>query len=263
MHWLSFFIGALVGWLVCWLIDFLICRPRRMATEAELREGLESANKETASLKAQLAAHKDLQARLDGANARVTALKAQVAQQAELQARLDNSNGEIGLLKAQLAGMGDLQMRLDACQAEAGQNKAEIERLNTDLTAAWMRVDRLTPAADDRLQEIDMTQAATQIPAADVVVATPAALLHKPDDLTVIEGIGAKISELLDQNGISTFAQLAAASAEHLRAILDSGGARFRTANPETWPQQALLAHDGKWDALKTLQDALQRGRRV
>ncbi len=84
-----------------------------------------------------------------------------------------------------------------------------------------------------------------------------------PDDLTIVEGIGPKIAELLHQNGIDTFAQLADASIERLQAILVSGGPRFRSADPGTWPHQALLARDGEWAALKTLQDALQGGRRA
>ena len=31
--------------------------------------------------------------------------------------------------------------------------------------------------------------------------------------------------------------------------------------SPETWPQQAQLAADGKWDELKALQDELDGGK--
>ena len=48
MHWLRFFIGALVGWLIGWLIDWLVCRPRRRAAEAVLRAKWELANEESA-----------------------------------------------------------------------------------------------------------------------------------------------------------------------------------------------------------------------
>jgi hypothetical protein len=48
-----------------------------------------------------------------------------------------------------------------------------------------------------------------------------------------------------------------------LRAILDSGGPRFRIADPGTWPMQALLARDGYLDALKAVQDTLRAGRRA
>ncbi|PPD58089.1 hypothetical protein JP09_007335 [Dehalogenimonas etheniformans] len=85
----------------------------------------------------------------------------------------------------------------------------------------------------------------------------------KPDDLTIIEGIGLKIGELLNQNGIHTFAQLATTSVQRLQTILNTGGTRFAIADPGTWPEQAKLARDGKWDAFKTLTDNLKGGRRT
>ena len=50
MHWLSFFIGALLGWLICWLIDFLFCRRRRMAIETRLQSKLKVCTEENAAL---------------------------------------------------------------------------------------------------------------------------------------------------------------------------------------------------------------------
>lgn len=82
-----------------------------------------------------------------------------------------------------------------------------------------------------------------------------------PDDLEIIEGIGPKIEELLNEKGISTFAQLAAASADSIKELLDAAGPRFQIHDPATWPQQAALAHDGKWEELKRWQDELNRGK--
>ena len=78
----------------------------------------------------------------------------------------------------------------------------------------------------------------------------------KKDNLTLIEGIGPKIEELINQAGISTFDGLAATSVTRLREILDTAGNRFQTHNPETWPQQAKLAAAGNWESLKKLQQA-------
>ena len=84
----------------------------------------------------------------------------------------------------------------------------------------------------------------------------------KPDDLTRIEGIGPKIAGLLQEAGITTFAQLAATDVEALRQILARAGRRFAMASPEAWPEQAELAAKGAWEALKALQDQLKGGRR-
>jgi predicted flap endonuclease-1-like 5' DNA nuclease len=80
------------------------------------------------------------------------------------------------------------------------------------------------------------------------------------DDLTIIEGIGEKIAELLNQNGITTFAQLAGTSEEQLRAILGEAGPSFRMADPTTWPRQAQLAADRDWEGLQQLKQKLSGG---
>jgi predicted flap endonuclease-1-like 5' DNA nuclease len=76
-----------------------------------------------------------------------------------------------------------------------------------------------------------------------------------------VEGIGPKIEELCNGIGIYTFAQLADTSAETLRNMLDDAGPAYRIAEPATWPEQARLAHEGKWDELKEYQDRLTAGR--
>lgn len=83
----------------------------------------------------------------------------------------------------------------------------------------------------------------------------------KKDDLTIVEGIGPKIADLLIADGIVTFADLASAKVEAIAAILEKAGSRFSTHKPDTWPQQAALARDGKMDELKALQDALDGGK--
>ena len=89
--------------------------------------------------------------------------------------------------------------------------------------------------------------------------------LGKPvvlDDLKVVEGIGPTVEEVLHGAGISTWTALASSTPQQLRAILDTAGDRFRTHDPATWPQQAVLAVGGHWDALRALQDGLRGGSR-
>jgi hypothetical protein len=82
-----------------------------------------------------------------------------------------------------------------------------------------------------------------------------------PDDLTRIQGIGPKISEVLRAAGIAGYAQLASADVDRLNQILDEAG--IRLADPGTWPEQARLAAAGDWEGLKELQGQLKAGRRV
>jgi len=79
------------------------------------------------------------------------------------------------------------------------------------------------------------------------------------DNLTKIEGIGPKVSKVLNESGISTFEELSNAKVEDLQKILGEAG--LKMMDPTTWPEQAKLAADGDWDALKTLQDKLSGGR--
>ncbi len=43
--------------------------------------------------------------------------------------------------------------------------------------------------------------------------------------------------------------------------MLATAGGQFATHDPETWPKQAEMARDGKWDELKVWQDELDGGR--
>jgi predicted flap endonuclease-1-like 5' DNA nuclease len=84
-----------------------------------------------------------------------------------------------------------------------------------------------------------------------------------PDDLKQIEGIGPKLSSVLQAAGITTFAQLAEADTGQLEQILEEADPNLlRLAKPTTWPEQAKLAAEGKWEELAKLQDELHGGRR-
>ena len=81
----------------------------------------------------------------------------------------------------------------------------------------------------------------------------------KPDDLTVIEGIGPKIKLILAEAGITRFDQLAECEVDHLAGIMKN--ANLRIANPKTWPSQARMAAAGEWDKLQSYQERLNAGR--
>jgi predicted flap endonuclease-1-like 5' DNA nuclease len=82
------------------------------------------------------------------------------------------------------------------------------------------------------------------------------------NDLQIIEGIGPKIEKLLRRSSIDTWKKLADGDAEEIREMLvTEGGPRYKLHDPTTWSKQALLAHEGKWEELKALQDELQGGR--
>lgn len=81
------------------------------------------------------------------------------------------------------------------------------------------------------------------------------------DDLTIVEGIGPKIAELLRADGITTWAELADADTARLRRVLGAAGERFAMHDPSTWADQAALARDGRWTELTEFQNTLEAGK--
>ena len=80
------------------------------------------------------------------------------------------------------------------------------------------------------------------------------------DDLTVVEGVGPKIGDLLIAAGITTFAQLASAKIRKIEEVLKAAGSRYALANPGTWPEQAALLAAGKFNEFEKLAEELDGG---
>ncbi len=113
----------------------------------------------------------------------------------------------------------------------------------------------ISPTSDDQQPTPgDQKPAPQAAPAASKKAAAPA--VQPPDDLVLINGIGPKLSSLLNEAGITTFAELANTPLEKLCEIL--GEKRLRLAHPETWAKQARLAAAGDWQAFEALQVQLK-----
>ena len=68
-----------------------------------------------------------------------------------------------------------------------------------------------------------------------------AAAAEPSDDLTQLNGIGPRISSILNDGGITTYAQLQHANTGELRQIIATGGA-LPPSSLESWPTQASYA---------------------
>lgn len=92
-----------------------------------------------------------------------------------------------------------------------------------------------------------------------------AAVKPKPvvvkDNLTKIEGIGKKIESLLYKNQIYSYKHLSKSTIKKLKEILTAAGNNFNTHNPGSWPKQAKLAAENKWEELENLQKKLIGGK--
>ncbi len=119
------------------------------------------------------------------------------------------------------------------------------------------QVSEAKPAATKVAEKVVAKVAAPKVAAAPKAAAKTAA-----DDLTKIEGIGPKISELLKNAGITTFEALAKSKVATLKSILEAAGPRYQIHNPSTWAEQSALAAKGDWAKLEKLQVELNAGKR-
>lgn len=110
--------------------------------------------------------------------------------------------------------------------------------------------------------KLEVSQLTTDLKLCKETIILPLATEIKKDNLKKVEGIGPKIEQLLFEDKIYTFKQLAASSIELIQSILDKAGDRYRIHDPSTWPEQAKLAAEDKWEDLKIMQDQLKGGRK-
>ncbi len=151
----------------------------------------------------------------------------------------------------------------EKCGEERAVGRQELESCRQDLESCQQELEacRQNPAT-----EAERSEGLGSSPVSAVETAVPLAFADRPadaspDDLTKIEGIGRKISGLLEARAIKTWETLAGTEVPVLQSVLDDAGPRYRMHDPGSWPQQARLAADGSWDALAALQDRLKGGR--
>ncbi len=162
-------------------------------------------------------------------------------------------------------------VELPEVEAEAPAMDVELPEVVAEVEAADvepLEVEAEVEPADVEPPEVEAEVEAADVEPPEVEVRAPAIDLAAPeaveeaDDLKVIEGIGPKISQVLVAAGIGTFASLAATTPERIDEILAAESSRLAAlADPTTWPEQAQLASEGKWDELQALQDSLVGGR--
>lgn len=172
------------------------------------------------------------------------------AENAELNAKVKDQTNEIT----------ELRMNISKLEAELESKNGQLRKAKDDLIMCETERNALREQGEGGGKAKAATKAAAIAPPA-VKSFTMGNKKFKQDDLKVIEGVGPKIAELLNEAGISTWAQLAMTSPYRLREILDAGGSQFNIHDPETWPRQAGLAADEKWDELQKLQDELDGGK--
>ena len=131
---------------------------------------------------------------------------------------------------------------------ELKEEKADLDervRIATDRAEeAETRAKGLGEMLKERERELDDLQGRT---------------IRMRDNLTLIDGIGEKISSVLIHAGIDTFAKLATTDADKIRNILEKENpSLLRLTNSSTWPEQARIAAASDWEALSNLQNSIK-----
>jgi len=141
----------------------------------------------------------------------------------------------------------------------------EIEDISLDGKPAAKKAETKKPEAkkevikkEEKKVEEKPTEEKTVAKKADNVKKSSA----KAENLTKIEGIGPKIAGILNDAGIDSFKKLSKKTAEEISAILvEAGGNAYNRFETTTWPEQAKLASEDKWDDLKKWQEELKGGK--
>ncbi len=120
------------------------------------------------------------------------------------------------------------------------------------------KTEKAKPAKAEKAAPVK--EAKVEAPKAETKKAAPKKSTAKADDLKKIEGAGPKAAEALVAAGIDTFAKVAAMKPEAISTILTDASPRLAHLVTDTWPKQAKLAAEGKWDELKALQEKLDGG---
>ena len=146
-------------------------------------------------------------------------------------------------------------------KGDAAEGKSETKKEKSSKKKEAVDTPEPTPAKVDtkpapvvaKVPNVEVDVEATQKAVAKEAKA-------EADDLTKVEGIGPKAAEALVAAGISTYEELSKADADNIKEILTESSSRMAHLDPTSWPKQAKMAADGKWDELKEWQDNAKGG---
>lgn len=149
-----------------------------------------------------------------------------------------------------------------ARRRQQAADAAEIEELR-ERTSRLERVAEERDRVKNELEQLRSTTERADVngpspePAAGPDIEAGAVVLGRAirlDDLRAISGIGPAIEGLCHGIGIRTWWDLATSEVPALRAMLSDAGPRFGMHDPTTWPQQARLLAEGRWEEFRALE---------
>ncbi len=156
------------------------------------------------------------------------------------------------------------QARIQQVTAQIGYLPGRIERDNwVGQAAALARMKQ--PAGEQGINEYD--DRAAYAPQQPALHESPIDRYgpgrernYDPTDLKIIEGVDERVEDVLKSSGVRSWADLAGRDVSDLRAMLSQADDGLHHHDPRTWPLQARLASEGRWDELRQYQEELHGG---
>ena len=136
-----------------------------------------------------------------------------------------------------------LQTDLDACKGKLSAGAAMAGTGSAATVASSLTATEIVPPFDAASAKAALGKAVKQ------------------DDLKIVEGIGPKISGMFSDAGIKTWKALSDTAVADCQKVLDGGGNRYKVHDPASWPMQAKMAYEGKWEELAKWQDEHNHGK--
>ncbi len=232
--WKYFFLGLLVGWLIEWIIDWVYWR-RGGYDDLPQNGGIARPIGSTSSAMA----------------ASVSASPASSLSPAPRPAASHPSAardraGQASAASESMAGTSSAEGTPDDA---AVVEDAEVEPNLGATTSADTPAGRVG---------VDAAMGAGSAVSTSSATLSTNAPVYRQEDLEAIEGVGPKIGAMLRNNGITTFARLAATPASELHRVVVSTGEPTDNCRLETWAAQARLAANQEWAGLAQMQEELR-----
>jgi len=174
---------------------------------------------------------------------------------ANLESELNRLSSE-GLTSSEV----DATAEFNALQERIKEQATEIEKLSQKLAGSNIKKIPLEKQLAGLTPDLVNTALSTTSNTVNIEPASTKEVVK--DNLKKIEGIGPKIEELLNNDGVYSFQDLISASVSRIRGILIAAGPNYAVHDPSTWAEQARLAHEGLWDDLSDMQEQLKGGKR-
>jgi predicted flap endonuclease-1-like 5' DNA nuclease len=143
----------------------------------------------------------------------------------------------------------NLEKEVNECRMAYDKVSKEKEKLLNDKSGVQV-------SAPKQVLGSTPSQASATVAAQDIIHDTKPIFGYaiRRNDLKIVEGIDPKIEKILGDIGITDWNLLETADINYLNSILSDAGYHL---NPSSWPYQASLARQEKWEELKEFQSKM------